>query len=73
MINIHDVGSAFPQIGVFTTNLPIVLEMAPNGGWVVSQGDDPRCKTAPIGAYSSAEDMLDALSSALAARSETKP
>jgi hypothetical protein len=61
----HDGGPAYPQIGVFKTDAPIVLEMAPNGGWVVSQGDDPRCIPNRIGAYSSAEHMLDALSSAL--------
>jgi hypothetical protein len=54
-----------PIIGVFRTDAPIVLEMAPNGGWVVPQVNDPREYSQRLGAYSSAEDMLRALSEAL--------
>ena len=64
----------FPAIDVFATDAPLVLEMAPNGGWIVSQVSGRGIEPKKLGAYSSAQDMLDALSDALAAaRSEAKP
>lgn len=62
-----------PKIGVFNTSAPLILEMAPNGGWIVSQSTDARCHAATIGAYSSAEDMLRALSAALIPMCEVGP
>jgi hypothetical protein len=59
----------FPEIAAFSTNEPIMIEMAPNGGWTVSQ-----CSASGVivpktlGAYSSADDMLNALSNALIVR-----
>jgi hypothetical protein len=55
-----------PTIAPFTTDQPIVIEMYPNGGWVVSQSGDARCVSDRLGAYGSAKEMLDALTFALA-------
>lgn len=55
----------FPRIAVFNTDAPIILEMAPNGGWIITQQADSRCVPNRLGAYSSAEDMLGALAEAL--------
>ena len=56
----------FPVIGVFTANEPIQIEMMPNGGWVVTQRDPDRgVMPSNLGAYSSAQDMIDALRHAL--------
>lgn len=54
-----------PKIGDFTTDAPLVLRATPNGGWLVSQ--QVWCADCPtmLGAYSTVEEMLDALTSAL--------
>ena len=56
----------YPDIGEFETELPLVLNPMPNGGWVVSQ--DVReigVMGKDLGAYSNAEDMLKVLRGAL--------
>ena len=58
--------TAAPQIGVFKRDEQLVLEPAPNGGWVVLQ--HPRehmVKQSVIGAYTTTKDMLAALGEAL--------
>jgi hypothetical protein len=55
----------YPTIGVFTTDEPLRLEMAENGGWVVSQTYDERTIPTVIGAYTNANDMIAALAGAL--------
>lgn len=57
--------STFPKIGAFTKNKPISLRATPNGGWIVSQQSSEREYPVEIGAYSTAAEMLEALSSAL--------
>ena len=53
-------------IGKFSTEHPLQLKSAPNGGWVVYQ-QDPLCRSEPqtLGAYTTAGEMLAALGSAL--------
>ena len=46
--------SEYPKIAPFN-KAPIVLEIAPNGGWIVSQ------EGRTLGVYSSAKEMLDVL------------
>jgi len=54
------------SIGKIETDEPLILEQAPNGGWVVLQNSkDMRAAPPMIGAYSSAQDMIKALSVAL--------
>ena len=38
------------------------LTHAPNGGWIIMQGDDPRMAQKIIAAYSDKSDMLTGLS-----------
>ena len=54
-----------PEIGVFKTDKPIILEMAENGGWVVSQSHSDRTIPKILGAYTNADDMIAALAGAL--------
>lgn len=54
-----------PYIGAFTTDKPLRLEKAENGGWVISQSYDDRTISKMIGAYTNADDMVAALSAAL--------
>ena len=56
------------KIATFTLQDVLCLEQAPNGGWTIQarssthgMGEMPRM----LGAYSSAEDLIDALSGAL--------
>jgi hypothetical protein len=61
------------NIGVFKTDQPIMIEPYPNGGWVVTQRDEnPSIQPVRLGAYSTAEDMLSALSDALDPPSQTQ-
>lgn len=54
------------KIGVFKADVPLTLTPCQNGGWVVTQGTaGAMIIPANLGAYSHAEDMLDALSEAL--------
>ena len=56
----------YPSIGVFKTDQPLQLKPMPNGGWVVSQGPaDPGFMATDLGAYSSAQDMIQVLGDAL--------
>lgn len=52
-------------IGVFNTEKPLILVRAANGGWVVYSGSEYGPSDGMIGAYSSAKDMISALSEAL--------
>ncbi len=49
----------------FDPSKPLRLELFPNGGWTISQhhGDHMMCD--PLGAFSNAADMVEALSAAL--------
>ncbi len=48
--------------GFDPADAPIMLRVFPNGGWVVSQGSpEPGLKGRELGAYSSAQEMLDSL------------
>jgi len=52
-----------PEIGPFTTDHPLILEPAQNGGWVVKQQPAHMGEGAGVlGAYTNAGDMLEALS-----------
>lgn len=54
------------KMGVFKNDEPLMIESYPNGGWVITQrGESPGVMPNPIGAYSSAKDMLDALNHVL--------
>lgn len=58
-----------PSIAPFTHTENLILHPFPNGGWVVTQeGPISGDRDARLGAYSSAEDMLKALSDALMSR-----
>lgn len=52
-------------IGVFSTEDPLTLTPAPNGGWVIGQTDPVSCEPQVLGAYSNGKDALRALEFAL--------
>lgn len=55
-----------PFLAPFSANRPIRLVPVENGGWLVQSDDgDPRTMPHNIGAFSNANDMMGALSSAL--------
>jgi len=54
------------KIGAFRTDMPLILEWYPNGGWIIRQGPPEQGMMGTrLGAYGSAKEMLDALRSAL--------
>ncbi len=55
--------AGYPSIDAFDpTAAPLMLKMFPNGGWIVSQGSpEPGMMGKELGAFSSAQEMLDAL------------
>jgi hypothetical protein len=55
-----------PTIGVFKTTDRLILQPAPNGGWIVSsQNGGPEYRDELIGAYGSAAEMIAAMQAAL--------
>jgi hypothetical protein len=56
----------FPYIAPIDANSTLVLTPWPNGGWTVSTpNNDVRCKDRELGAFSCANEMLDALKNGL--------
>ena len=54
------------EIDAFKLDEPLILTPHPNGGWTVAQWSyEPGRSGALLGAYSSVDDMLDALTEAL--------
>ncbi|KHQ50285.1 hypothetical protein [Mameliella alba] len=49
------------ELGPFEPGRAIILQPTPNGGWVVSQQANRLGDTVNMGAFSSANEMLDAL------------
>ncbi|OWV39403.1 hypothetical protein [Mameliella alba] len=49
------------ELGPFEAGRAIILQPTPNGGWVVSQQANRLGDTVNMGAFSSANEMLDAL------------
>lgn len=54
-----------PKIGEFWNDKPLLITPFPNGGYTVQQGGGEMMRGAELGAYSNAQDMLDALANAL--------
>lgn len=54
-------------IGVLSTEYPLTLTPAPNGGWIIGQTDPVSCQPQVLGAYSNGKDALRALEFALTA------
>lgn len=50
-----------PNIGAFSTQRPLILRQAENGGWIVRQEDREQI----LGAFSTARDMINVLSEVL--------
>ena len=55
-----------PFLDAFEATDVLMLKPAPNGGWVVgADKGDPGARPRTVGAFTDAQDMIDALSSAL--------
>lgn len=53
-------------IGTFDLSRPLILEPWPNGGWSLTQrAREAGLEAERVGAFTSSQDMIDALASAL--------